>query len=342
MALSDPFDTTYSGSFKSGLALGEGVGQVAQAYGDNKAKENKLKKTSDMLRQFGILREEEPSYEEYKKAADDYMKQTGSSIQVDTEGKTDEEKIKTLDSIFKAVGIPKPKSGRVTLDANKASELGMEYDTDTGDLKFKPSKNSLSQFGLTGVPEGFEVVGFDQKGQPMVRKEKTETIPASVQNAKNKELKEIKIDTEKNKVTRERVDEAVKALDKIPSGLGGRMAIAGSKMFNPDDPVLGEWQKVKTVLTDATLLNTAYTKGAISDKEMELFKEAAADDNLASKPAVKVVFDKLVRFLDAEEKGKREAFKESYGEDPVGSSESSGVDFSTMSDDELKAIINER
>jgi hypothetical protein len=87
-------------------------------------------------------------------------------------------------------------------------------------------------------------------------------------------------------------------------------------MADPNNPMLGKWQVIKGVLTDAQLMNTAKTKGAISDKEMALFATAAANDDIASLPRMLPVFDKLMAFMDAEEKAKKESFKKIYREDP--------------------------
>jgi hypothetical protein len=135
-------------------------------------------------------------------------------------------------------------------------------------------------------------------------------------NAKDKRTEAIFSTVENNKVKREMIDQAIKALPRIKSGFIGKMGRTVFSQFDPNNPELGEWQKIKMVLTDAQLLNTAKTKGAISDQEMELFAAAAANNDLGSAPAIKIVMKKLIRFLEAEETAAKKSYKKIYGEDP--------------------------
>lgn len=136
------------------------------------------------------------------------------------------------------------------------------------------------------------------------------------QNQKNKRTEELISTSEQGKVQKDMIAQAQEATGKIPTGLGGRMKMWWNRMFDPENPVMAEWQKIKMVLTDAQLMNTAKTKGAISDREMALFARAAANDDIASIQAMKPVFDKLIKFIDAEKSAKTKSYKAIYKEDP--------------------------
>lgn len=120
-----------------------------------------------------------------------------------------------------------------------------------------------------------------------------------------------------NSVKKQAIEDAREAAKNITGGLYGQIQRNLLGKFKPNDKQLGEWQKIKMVLTDAQLLNTAKTKGAISDKEMELFAKAAANDDIGSISAMSPVFDRLMSFMEADEKAKINAYKKSYGEDPT-------------------------
>lgn len=59
---------------------------------------------------------------------------------------------------------------------------------------------------------------------------------------------------------------------------------------------------------------------------MKLFGEASANDELMSNPRMQVVFNKLNRFLKAQEKAKIASYKKIYGDDPAQWDELQGVD----------------
>ena len=133
---------------------------------------------------------------------------------------------------------------------------------------------------------------------------------------KKKSVQEIFGMVERNKVKRGQMSKAKDSLGRLPKGLFGKVQTNAMKMFDPDNPVMGDWQNVKSVLTDAQLMNVAKTKGAISDREMELFAQAAANDDMVSVARMKPVLDRLSAFIDAEENSTMDAYLMNYGEDP--------------------------
>lgn len=115
-------------------------------------------------------------------------------------------------------------------------------------------------------------------------------------------------------IKRKLVTEAETSVKNLPKGLLGKWDMKRIMAFDPENPIVEDWQKVKMVLTDATLLNTAMTKGAISDMEMKEFQKAAANDDISSVARMKPVFNKLINFLDAEEKSLKESYVINYGD----------------------------
>jgi len=143
-----------------------------------------------------------------------------------------------------------------------------------------------------------------------------ETLSPAQQIQKNKSVKEIFGVVNTNKIKRNQLTKAKSSLERLPTGLTGKIQTELMKRFDPNNPTMEDWQNVKSVLTDAQLMNVAKTKGAISDREMELFSQAAANDDLASVARMKPVLDRLGAFLDSEENTLMDAYTESYGEDP--------------------------
>jgi len=146
--------------------------------------------------------------------------------------------------------------------------------------------------------------------------EKGMELSPTLQRMKDKRLEDVVSTIETNNVRRSAIQEAYDAAKKINSGLYGKVKRGMLKNIKPDSPLLGDWQKIKMVLTDAQLTYTAKTKGAISDREMALFADAAANDDLFNMPAIMPVFKKLLNFINAEEKGKATTYKKLYKEDP--------------------------
>lgn len=148
--------------------------------------------------------------------------------------------------------------------------------------------------------------------------EKSQELSPSERNLKRKMQKEFSDKYSVNQVNLQLLDEAEPLVDTLPQGLTGKATLAYLRAFDSSNPVLGDWQKVKSLLTDTTLLNTMKTKGAITDREMDEFKKAAANDDLISVPRIKAAFQKYRMMLNAENEGALNSFWMSYGEDPRG------------------------
>lgn len=221
-----------------------------------------------------------------------------------------ENKRKRLEDIYKAAQIREsgyqltPEGGLVEDDSGSSTkQLERQLKAVQMDKILNPDKYA------TSLDKAKEAAYLSKAGSGQ------QLTPAR-QMQKDKRTESIFSQLEGNAVKRQQLASAEEVLPKIPTGLGGRLKVMGAKMFNPNDPMLGDWQKLKSVLTDAQLLNTAKTKGAISDREMALFAEAAANDDIVSIERVKPVIEKLKAFLDADESAALGSYRKIYNEDP--------------------------
>ena len=121
---------------------------------------------------------------------------------------------------------------------------------------------------------------------------------------------------ESNNVYRDRIKTAESLVEQIPTGLTGKVSIAALRRVAPNSPILGKWQEIKALLTDAQLQNVAKTKGAVSDREMELFAQSAANDELPSVPRARVVLKAMLEGLNSNEVSILKSYKRTFGEDP--------------------------
>jgi hypothetical protein len=193
----------------------------------------------------------------------------------------------------------------------KAAHGGQDYGLGVDDI-VKTYQSTTKQTDNGWKPQTMdEAVAFEQSKQLS-----RNAMSPMLENSKNKRLETL-IDTiETGNITRGNIVDAFQSAQRIQGGFIGKLGRNWSKNFNSNDPALQDWQKVKMVLTDAQLLNTAKTKGAISDQEMRLFANAAANDDTASIQSIMPVFRKLMNFLNAEEDFRVKTYKKLYGEDP--------------------------
>lgn len=181
-----------------------------------------------------------------------------------------------------------------------------------GDVQGKPvdmAQGVVRQAGLSPrtvkSPKGVEYEISDEV--PMT---------AAERNYKRKQQKEFTEEYADAQNNLRFINEAEPLIDTLPKGLGGKIQSSWMKNFDADNPILGNWQKIKAILTDTTLLQSMKTKGAISDKEMEEFKQAAANDSLISGPRIKSAFERYKRILETESKSKVDSYFKQFGEDP--------------------------
>lgn len=113
-----------------------------------------------------------------------------------------------------------------------------------------------------------------------------------------------------------KIERGLKAAQNLPQGFLGGMQLAWMKAFDTKNPSLGDWQEMKSLLTDAQLQNVAKTKGAISDREMSLFSQAAANDDFPSVVRQERVLNAMKQAIFDEQEGKINAYSRNFNEDP--------------------------
>ena len=205
---------------------------------------------------------------------------------------------------------------------------------------YKQSQIELNKAKLENIRGGGgRVTGQDEEGNPVY----SPKLSPAIEKLRIKDTQDILSTVRSNEVARNNIAMAEQSLKNIPQGLGGKIKLNYLKNFEPNNPILTDWQNVKMVLTDAQLLNTAKTKGAISDREMDLFATAAANDDLGSISRIKPIFTKLINFMNAEERAKREAYARNYGEElNTGSNQGSNIPtFATPEDAEASGYKGE-
>lgn len=196
-----------------------------------------------------------------------------------------------------------------------------------GDLERKKLEQEIGGFGQA-LPDGFvRVQGKVMKDPnfmtPYQRSRSGgDSLTPGQRLAKDKATKEIFESVEMNKARKSTLDKASEGSKNIPKGFFGkvRVDLAQSQpwtkgMVGVTDTQIQDAQEMKMALTMGTLAETAFTKGAISDKEMFEFKRASSNNDYNS-PAVVPVLEKIRRFADAQDAGLFGAYKQNYGEDP--------------------------
>lgn len=128
MALSDPFSTTYQGSFQAGQSLGQGINDAAGTVADAMKK----KQTFDMMKKFGLIKEETtpPSSDELEKNLIQQGKAMGKNVHFNlAPDATDEQKSKFFTNLHQTFGIPIPQGNTKTIISPGVSidEKGASY-----------------------------------------------------------------------------------------------------------------------------------------------------------------------------------------------------------------------
>jgi len=189
-------------------------------------------------------------------------------------------------------------------------------DTEEGKLEYELKKDLIdNQFNPNDYDLSTEE-GFDKALGDISSKKGTKMSPF-LERMRDKRAEDVITTHEINKVKKEQIQKAAESAKKITQGLAGKVKGSFTKRFIPSTKMLADWQQIKMVLTDAQLMNTANTKGAISDKEMELFAEAAANDDYFSIQRIMPVLEKLSKFIEADMNAKTKTYKHLYGEDPA-------------------------
>lgn len=223
-------------------------------------------------------------------------------------------------------------------------------------LPYEQNKLAAEADALRAAPPtGFVRVGTELKADPQYigpvdraklddlayKRANSDGLTTGQRTKRDEATKELFQTVEKNKVDRAMIDAALKGREKIPSGQIGKAIIGTKKFFGSKDPMLQDVQEMKMILSLAQLDLVQYTKGAISNAEMQLFKDAAANNDF-NNPGIVPVLQKYRAALDANEKALKMSYKKNYKEDPDTFLNESNNDVSSMSDEELRQIAGQQ
>lgn len=198
----------------------------------------------------------------------------------------------------------------------------MDDRTVAGDVRrvAEGNKGTLIQRKVsTPISRNVKMVTKDGKKSLEVTEEinpQDKPLSPILQNAKDKRLEDVVMTVQDYNVKRDALADAVDAMGRIEGGRYGALNRIKIRELDPNNPALEDWQKLKIVLLDETLSNTIKTKGAISDREMELFQKAAANDDVFSIKASLPVLRRALKKMNAEEKAKVVSYRNLYKEDP--------------------------
>lgn len=213
--------------------------------------------------------------------------------------------------IGQAVGKARRSSlGRTT---DYMSELFKKRDEESSDIGGKLGLEMLKS-SITSPKEQATTEFLKTKTAKL--KDPSQNLSVSQQIRKDKRVEDLFSKIETNKVKKDAIDKAVKSLPSLPGGIMGKVQVGAMKMVDPNNPILGDWQNLKSVLMDATLMNIGKTKGAISDKEMKEFQTAAANDDLVSVSRMGNALERLRDSMEADERASMASYQTIYGENP--------------------------
>ena len=214
--------------------------------------------------------------------------------------------------------VGKSKQSSLSRTSDYMSELFKKRDeeaTKTSPMELLMYKNMMDQNKPSTPLDTARIENLEAKTRKL--EDPSSNLSVSQQIAKDKRTQALFDITENNKLKKGFIDRAKTSLPNIPSGQIGKFKIGIMKQFDPSNPILADWQNLKSVLMDATLMNIGRTKGAISDKEMQEFQTAAANDDLVSVSRMGDALDRLRGSMDAQEFAARQSYKQIYGEDPA-------------------------
>lgn len=178
MALSDPFQTTFEGARQGLSTFGESLQILTQQYVKNKKEQREKQERIQRLKEIGVIEEEQPTLEDYKKLA----KTQGATLNVSSK-MSEDEALSNARMLTDAFGLTSPKTGRWKINLDKIRQHpGLDVNLGTAEATYKTSsgigKDVADVFGLTSEQQlqgralARKVYGRDAKyGLPAVYEE---------------------------------------------------------------------------------------------------------------------------------------------------------------------------
>lgn len=207
-------------------------------------------------------------------------------------------------------------------ELGKGTKTATEYATESVADEFKQKKKSDYEIRKLKEVEKFKTNLISPKDQSIIdlnesKSGREDNLSIAERIAKNKRTEALFDQYEENKKNKSKILNVRTALNKVPTGLIGSIQTKFSKSFNENSPVMRDWQSIKSLLTDAQLQRVAKTKGAVSDREMDLFATAAANDDLMSISRMGYILDEMENAIESSQNAKINSYKTIYNEDPM-------------------------
>lgn len=207
-----------------------------------------------------------------------------------------------------------------SLTQSKLANLLKEAETRKAEERYnKEFALKEQELALKGIPE--QITPYQRETLDLAREkqqqeaEKIAMGTASANRLKNKDTADLATALNKSDYTESTIQSALNSVNKLPKGIVGKISIETLRRTDPNNPIIGEWQNIKSILGNNQLLYTAMTKGAISDREMEAFQKMAANDDFNSLPGVSASLNRLREFVANETKSKADAYRLNYGDE---------------------------
>lgn len=190
-----------------------------------------------------------------------------------------------------------------------------QFENPLNDELKKAQIGAYNSMASAEVPDGFVRVGNKIEKDPTYR-DPNAPLPPSIEARKIKATDALYDTVNNTNIKSGRIEKGLSAAPKLPQGVLGGWKMKWMNWTGSKDPSLADWQNMKSLLTDAQLQSVAKTKGAISDREMELFAQAAANDDVPNVMRQQEVLRAFQNAIFADQESDIAAYKRSFKEDP--------------------------
>lgn len=229
----------------------------------------------------------------------------------------DKEETSGLDQLIKLnqlqTGTPEFKMQEAQTRANMNVQQALDIEDAKRNMAQEAYRKAVAARGMKDgdiTPNG--IMKYDEKIGDFVE----QPLPPSIEARKIKATDDLYSTVKTANTNYDRINKGLEAAPKLPQGLFGSWRIKAMRAFDTNNPTLADWQNMKSLLTDAQLKKTAQTKGAISDKEMELFAKAVANDDLASVQRQTNILNSFKQAVFDDQEAIVSGFNRNFHEDP--------------------------
>ena len=152
--------------------------QAFQKMMQRKLEEEQFKKNIDLAKQMGFVSETQPALQDYQQQ----ITGQGGAMNVDPNLPASEQ-FAAAQKLFGGAKI-KPPSSQYALQQQPGMKTSMKFEGGVPTFGVETERQ-----GLSSVPEGFEITGYDKAGNPIIKKEKIEKTDEVKEFEKSLKLK---------------------------------------------------------------------------------------------------------------------------------------------------------